>query len=256
MDAIFGTAEAKTELDRRLRYTAPGIMFRRAYEPQIKIIEQLVNEYEAAAKAGDMDAAAKKRQALMAHMVAFAQQVVNDVMAEQNPILRQQKMSWLDLIRLYYQWVAGVTGEIPAATAELDKFAQQVLGMPIMAELVTYLNLNTDPATTKLNEWIRENTGKTIEIQITPIMAKEIEEWIKAAPAGGGAPAAQAGGYVLKTGYALIHKGEYIIPRELVEEFRRAARKEEIEVTRQFTVHINNLNVGRVEDFKLSLIHI
>jgi len=250
MDALFGIAEAKTELDRRLRYTAPGIMFRREYGAQIETIEQLIKEYEAAAKAGESDIALKKKQKLMTEMVTFAQQVFNDVMAEQNPILRQQKMGYLDLVRLFYQWVYGVTGELPAATAELDEFAKTALEMPTLAELTAYLNLNTDPATTKLNEWIKENTGKTIEIQITPIMAKEIEEWIKAAPAGGGAPAAQAGGYVLKTGYALIHKGEYIIPRELIEEFRRGARKEEIEVTRQFTVHINNLNVGRAEDFK------
>jgi len=250
MDALFGIAEAKTELDRRLRYTAPGIMFRREYGAQIETIEQLIKEYEAAAKAGESDIALKKKQKLMTEMVTFAQQVFNDVMAEQNPILRQQKMGYLDLVRLFYQWVYGVTGELPAATAELDEFAKTALEMPTLAELTAYLNLNTDPATTKLNEWIKENTGKTIEIQITPIMAKEIEEWIKAAPAGGGAPAAQAGGYVLKTGYALIHKGEYIIPRELIEEFRSGARKEEIEVTRQFTVHINNLNVGRAEDFK------
>ena len=250
IDAIFGTAEAKTELDRRLRYTAPGIMFRREYSSQIETLEQLVSEYEDAAKAGDMNTAAQKRQAIMAHMVAFAQQVVNDVMAENNPILRQQKMGWLDLVRYFYQWVYGVTGEMPAATAELDKFAKTALGIPEMAELTTYLNLNTDPATTKLNEWIEQNTGKTIEIQITPIMAREIEEWIKAAPAGGAAPAAQRGGYVLRTGYALIHKGEFILPRELVEEIRRGRKKERVEVSRQLAVHINNLNVGRAEDFQ------
>ncbi|RLG37089.1 MAG: phage tail tape measure protein, partial [Candidatus Alkanophagales archaeon] len=244
IDAIFGTAEAKTELDRRLRYTAPGIMFRREYSSQIETLEQLVSEYEDAAKAGDMNTAAQKRQAIMAHMVAFAQQVVNDVMAENNPILRQQKMGWLDLVRYFYQWVYGVTGEMPAATAELDKFAKTALGIPEMAELTTYLNLNTDPATTKLNEWIEQNTGKTIEIQITPIMAREIEEWIKAAPAGGAAPTAQRGGYVLRTGYALIHKGEFILPRELVEEIRRGRKKERVEVSRQLAVHINNLNVG------------
>ena len=255
IDAIFGTAEAKTELDRRLRYTAPGIMFRRQYEGQIRTLEELVAEYETAAKAGDMNAAAQRRQALMAHMVAFAQQVVNDVMSEQNPILRQQKMGWLDLVRYFYQWIYGVTGEVPAATAELDKFAETALNIPGMAELTTYLNLNTDPATTKLNEWIEQNTGKTIEIQITPIMSKEIAEWIKAAPAGavaggGGPPAAQTGGYVLRTGYALIHKGEFILPRELVEEIRRGRKKERVEVSRQLAVHINNLNVGRAEDFQ------
>jgi len=250
IDAIFRTAEAKTELDRRLRYTAPGIMFRREYSSQIETLEKLVGEYETAAKAGDMNAAAQRRQALMARMVSFAQQVVNDVMSEQNPILRQQKMGWLDLVRYFYQWVYGVTGEMPAATAELDKFAKTALGIPEMAELTTYLNLNTDPATTKLNEWIEQNTGKTIEIQITPIMAREIEEWIKAAPAGGAAPAAQRGGYVLRTGYALIHKGEFILPRELVEEIRRGRKKERVEVSRQLAVHINNLNVGRAEDFQ------
>ena len=256
IDAIFGTAEAKTELDKRLRYTAPGIMFRREYSSQIETLENLVSEYKEAARAGDINAAAQRRQALMAHMVAFAQQVVNDVMAEQNPILRQQKMGWLDLVRYFYQWVYGVTGEVPAATAELDKFAETALNIPGMAELTTYLNLNTDPATAKLNEWIEQNTGKTLEIQITPIMAREITEWIKvtAAPAGaaagGGAPAAQTGGYVLRTGYALIHKGEFILPRELVEEIRRGRKKERVEVSRQLAVHINNLNVGRAEDFQ------
>jgi len=254
IDAIFGTAEAKTELDRRLKYTAPGIMFRREYASQIETLEQLVSAYEEAAKVGKTEVAYKKQQAIMTHMVAFAQQVVNDVMAEQNPILRQQKMGWLDLVRYFYQWVYGVTGEVPAATAELDKFAETALNIPGMAELTTYLNLNTDPATAKLNEWIEQNTGKTLEIQITPIMAREIAEWIKvtAAPAGvgGGAPAAQTGGYVLRTGYALIHKGEFILPRELVEEIRRGRKKEKVEVSRQLAVHINNLNVGRAEDFQ------
>jgi len=255
IDAIFGTAEAKTELDKRLRYTAPGIMFRREYSSQIETLEKLVAEYETAAKAGDMNAAAQRKQALMARMVSFAQQVVSDVMSEQNPILRQQKMGWLDLVRYFYQWIYGVTGEMPAATAELNEFAETALNIPEMAELTTYLNLNTDPATTKLNEWIEQNTGKTIEIQITPIMSKEIAEWIKAAPAGavtggGGAPAAQTGGYVLRTGYALIHKGEFILPRELVEEIRRGRKKERVEVSRQLAVHINNLNVGRAEDFQ------
>ena len=256
IDAIFGTAEAKTELDRRLKYTAPGITFRREYSAQIETLEQLVAQYEAAAKAGKNELAYERQRALMAHMVAFAQQVVNDVMAEQNPILRQQKMGWLDLVRYFYQWVYGVTGEVPAATAELDKFAETALNIPGMAELTTYLNLNTDPATAKLNEWIEQNTGKTLEIQITPIMAREITEWIKvtAAPAGaaagGGAPAAQTGGYVLRTGYALIHKGEFILPRELVEEIRRGRKKERVEVSRQLAVHINNLNIGRAEDFQ------
>ena len=81
-------------------------------------------------------------------------------------------------------------------------------------------------------------------------MAREIEEWIKAAPAGGAAPAAQRGGYVLRTGYALIHKGEFILPRELVEEIRRGRKKEKVEVSRQLAIHINNLNVGRGEDFQ------
>ena len=251
IDAIFGTAEAKTELDRRLKYTAPGITFRREYSAQIETLEQLVSAYEEAAKVGKTEVAYKKQQAIMTHMVAFAQQVVNDVMSEQNPILRQQKMGWLDLVRSFYQWVYGVTGEVPAATAELNKFAETALNIPEMSQLTTYLNLNTDPATTKLNEWIEENTGKTIEIQITPIMAREIEEWIKAAPAGGGgAPAAQTGGYVLRTGYAFIHKGEYILPRELVEEIRRGRKKENIEVSRQLSIHVNNLNVGRAEEFQ------
>ena len=250
IDAIFGTAEAKTELDRRLRYTAPGIMFRREYSSQIETLEQLVAEYKTATKAGDMNAAAQRKQALMARMVSFAQRVVNDVMSEQNPILRQQKMGWLDLVRYFYQWIYGVTGEMPAATAELNEFAETALNIPEMAELTTYLNLNTDPATTKLNEWIEQNTGKTIEIQITPIMSKEIAEWIKAAPTSGRAPAAQRGGYVLRTGYALIHKGEFILPRELVEEIGRSRKKERVEVSRQLAVHINNLNVGRAEDFQ------
>jgi len=119
MNATASAARAKIELDKTLRYTPAGIMFEAEYGEQIERINKLMEEYQNAA---DATVAAEKAQALMAEILALQQAVLNDIQSESSLVLQEQKLAWLDIIDTMYEWVEGITSEVPLAAKSLEEW--------------------------------------------------------------------------------------------------------------------------------------
>lgn len=119
MNATASATRAKIELDKALRYTPAGIMFEAEYGEQIERINKLMEEYQNAA---DATVAAEKAQALMAEILALQQAVLNDIQSESSLVLQEQKLAWLDIIDTMYEWVEGITSEVPLAAKSLEEW--------------------------------------------------------------------------------------------------------------------------------------
>jgi len=119
MDATASATRAKIELDKALRYTPAGIMFEAEYSEQIERINKLMEEYQNAA---DATVAAEKAQALMAEILALQQAVLNDIQSESSLVLQEQKLAWLDIIDTMYEWIEGITSEVPLAAKSLEEW--------------------------------------------------------------------------------------------------------------------------------------
>jgi len=128
MDASASATRAKVELDKTLSYTAAGIMFRNEFERQINTIYDLMDAYQRAVESGDEVLASQKEQALMAELLALQQDVLNSIQSESSTVLQEQKLAWLDIVDTMFQWVEGVTSEVPQAARSLteweEKFAE------------------------------------------------------------------------------------------------------------------------------------
>ena len=128
MDASASATRAKVELDKTLSYTAAGIMFRNEFEQQIDTIYDLMDAYQEAVERGDEVLASQKEQALMAELLALQQDVLNSIQSESSTVLQEQKLAWLDIVDTMFQWVEGVTSEVPQAARSLteweEKFAE------------------------------------------------------------------------------------------------------------------------------------
>jgi len=128
MDASASATRAKVELDKTLSYTAAGIMFRHEFEQQIDTIYDLMDAYQRAVESGDEILASQREQALMAELLALQQDVLNSIQSESSTVLQEQKLSWLDIVDTMFQWVEGITSEVPQAARSLteweEKFAE------------------------------------------------------------------------------------------------------------------------------------
>jgi len=122
MGATASAARAKVELDKTLRFTAPGILFRREFGKQIDIIYDLMATYEEAVRSGNAMLAAEKEQALMAELLTLQQRVLNSIQLESSIVLREQKLAWLDIVETMFRWVEGVTSNVPQAARALSEW--------------------------------------------------------------------------------------------------------------------------------------
>jgi len=125
MDASASATRAKVELDKTLSYTAAGIMFRNEFEQQIETIYDLMDAYQKAVESGDEVLASQKEQALMAELLALQQDVLNSIQSESSTVLQEQKLAWLDIVDTMFQWVEGVTSEVPQAARSLTEWEEQ-----------------------------------------------------------------------------------------------------------------------------------
>ncbi len=125
MDASASATRAKVELDKTLSYTAAGIMFRNEFEQQIDTIYDLMDAYQKAIESGDEVLASQKEQALMAELLALQQDVLNSIQSESSTVLQEQKLAWLDIVDTMFQWVEGVTSEIPQAAKSLTEWEEK-----------------------------------------------------------------------------------------------------------------------------------
>ncbi|RLG17825.1 phage tail tape measure protein, partial [Nanoarchaeota archaeon] len=122
MNATASATRAKIELDKALRFTPAGIMFEAKYGEQIDRIIKLMEEYQNATNAA---AAAEKEQQLMAELLALQQAVLNDIQSESSLVLQEQKLAWLDIIDTMYEWIEGITSEVPLAAKSLEDWKEK-----------------------------------------------------------------------------------------------------------------------------------
>ena len=58
----------------------------------------------------------------------YKRQVLNSIQSESSTVLQEQKLAWLDIVDTMFQWVEGVTSEVPQAARSLteweEKFAE------------------------------------------------------------------------------------------------------------------------------------
>jgi len=170
IDAQTSATRAKIELDKALKYTAAGIMFRREFGEQIDKIYDLMDAYEEAVKQGEKTVAAQKEQALMAELLALQQSVLNSIQSESSLVLREQKLAWLDIVDSMFQWVEGVTSEVPQAARSLTEWEEKLKEI----ENTTY------EVYAGLSEQIKEISDKILTL--APSAKTAAEEAAKATP--------------------------------------------------------------------------
>jgi len=170
MDASASATRAKVELDKTLSYTAAGIMFRNEFEQQIDTIYDLMDAYQKAVESGDEVLASQKEQALMAELLALQQNVLNSIQSESSTVLQEQKLAWLDIVDTMFQWVEGVTSEVPQAARSLTEWEEK------FAEIED----TTSQAFKTLSEEIEKVTKNVLAL--APATTTAAEEAANAAP--------------------------------------------------------------------------
>jgi len=167
MSATASATRAKIELDKALRYTPAGIMFRAEFGKQIDEIIDLMRQYENAA---DAVTARQTEELLMTKLLALQQAVLNNIQSESSVVLQEQKLAWLGIIDTMYEWVEGITSEVPQAAHSLEAWEQK------FADITT----KTDTAFKQLEDEIEKITNKITLLGPATTTASEAAE--EAAP--------------------------------------------------------------------------
>jgi len=232
-DSFMDATEKKVEMDRVFGYTAPGIMMRNEFGKEIDELIELTNSYKEAIKNGDIHAATQYKQAIAAKKLALQQKVSNWVLDAGNPILSRIRANWAGALDTLWEWIDAETRGVPSAVNEANKaFAQlrpeEAARLPTFEELISQLtekgmtvniDANTQPAESKLATFIESLSGTKVEIPIVPVLESEVKRAYE--EAGIKVPGFARGGYIREDTLAYLHKGEVVIPRQILESARR-----------------------------------
>jgi len=122
-----------------------------------------MRQYENAA---DAVTARQTEELLMTKLLALQQAVLNSIQSESSVVLQEQKLAWLDIIDTVYEWVEGITSEVPQAAHNLEEWEQK------FADITT----KTDTAFKQLEDEIEKITNKITLLGPATTTASEAAE--------------------------------------------------------------------------------